>query len=170
MNFGQSINETEVFNKQWSKKHWKTIKQNYSKSKYFNEISDLIQDLYEDNKFQFLSDINIAFIKRINNFLNIDTEIIDDRTLNLDGDKNERLIQICKQLNCNHYVSAPAAKCYMDIDLFHKNGIEVEFITYDGYSEYSQLFGEFNHYVSILDLLFNEGPNSVLYFKRNYQN
>lgn len=169
-NFGQRINETEVFNDKWSTKHLKTLKQNYSKSKYFKEISNLIFDLYEENQSKFLSDINIAFIKRINEYLHIDTEIIDDRSLELNGDKNDRLIQICEQLDCKHYYSAPAAKNYMDIERFDKNNIKVEFMDYKGYPMYKQLYGEFDHYVSILDLLFNQGPNSISLIKRSNKN
>ena len=166
MNFGQQINETEVFNNKWRVKHLKTLKQNYSKATYFNEIADLIFDLYEDNQPTFLSDINTAFIKRINDYLNINTEIIDDRSLEFSGDKNERLIQICQQLDCDHYYAAPASKSYMDLEKFNNNAIKVEFIDYAGYPVYEQLFGEFNHNVTILDLLFNEGPNAKNFFKK----
>ena len=39
------------------------------------------------------------------------------------GDKNERLIQICKQLNCNYYISGPSAKTYIDVKAFNENHI-----------------------------------------------
>jgi hypothetical protein len=34
---------------------------------------------------------------------------------------------------------------------------------YSGYPEYKQLFGEFEHTVSILDLIFNVGNDSSFY-------
>ncbi|MBF4985474.1 WbqC family protein, partial [Nonlabens mediterrranea] len=40
--FGQKINETQVFDKKWAIKHWKTLKQNYSKATYFKEIEELL--------------------------------------------------------------------------------------------------------------------------------
>ena len=167
--FGQKIDETLVSQQFWYKKHWKTIKQNYNKSKYFNEISTLLEPLYSNEVSPYLSEINLSFIKIINNYLGINTEIIRSKDLKFEGNKNERLIQICKQLNCNHYISGPAAKSYMDIELFKSKGISIEFMNYSGYPEYEQLFGDFEQGVSILDLLFNEGKNAVNFMK-NFNN
>ena len=36
---------------------------------------------------------------------------------------------------------------------------------YSGYPEYHQLHGDFVHEVSIIDLIFNEGPEAVSYLK-----
>jgi len=48
-------------------------------------------------------------------------------------------------------------------------GVEVRWMTYENYPEYSQLFPPFEHGVSILDLLFNvgqEAPNYMNSFTR----
>lgn len=165
MKFGQKINETEVSQQLWYVKHWKTLKQNYSKAPYFKEIQGILQPLYENAISNNLSEINLAFIMRINEYLGVTTKIIRSKELVFNGNKNERLIQICQHLNCNHYISGPAAKAYMDMQLFESNNISVEFLDYSGYKEYNQMFGGFEHKVSILDLLFNEGPNTINYMK-----
>ena len=46
-----------------------------------------------------------------------------------------------------------------------KNNIEIEWMDYSNYKEYNQLFQPFEHGVSILDLIFNEGPNARSYLK-----
>ena len=38
-------------------------------------------------------------------------------------------------------------------------------MNYDGYPEYQQLHGGFEHAVSVLDLLFNTGPDALRYLK-----
>ena len=77
---------------------------------------------------------------------------------NLDEDcKTQKLVSICKQANANIYYSGPAAKNYMDIDLFEKENIEVRYFDYSNYKEYNQLHDKFEHGVTILDLLLNEG-------------
>ncbi len=165
LNFGQKINETQVNYSKWYKKHWKTLVQNYSKAKYFKEIEELLYPLYSKEISNNLTEINMAFIRQINEYLGISTKIIRSKDLVFEGDKNEKLVQICKQLNCSHYISGPAAKTYMDMQLFKHNNITVEFLDYSGYKEYGQMFGDFEHYVSILDLLFNEGENAINYMK-----
>lgn len=165
MNFGQKINEAKISQSLWYKKHWKTLKQNYSKATYFGEIEYLLRPLYEEYISDNLSEVNLRFIEKINEYLGITTEIVRSKDLVFGGDKNGKLIQISQQLQCNHYISGPAAKDYIDIKLFEDKDIKVEFIDYSGYKQYNQLFGKFEHGVSILDLLFNEGVNSKSYLK-----
>ena len=63
------------------------------------------------------------------------------------------------------YLSGPSAQVYINVDLFKSNGIKVEFMNYSNYKEYQQLWGKFEHKVSIIDLLFNCGPDSRNFLK-----
>lgn len=161
----QKINETFVSQSNWNKKHWNSITCNYSKAPFFEQFEDDFKQLYIQIQTQNLSEINQIFIKKINEILNIRTEIVDSRDLKLVGDKNERLIDAVKKLNGTHYISGPAAKSYIDLNKFGTELIQVEWVDYNGYPEYSQLFGAFKHNVSILDLIFNEGSNATNFLK-----
>ena len=97
--------------------------------------------------------------------MKIETDIIDSTALNLVGDKNERLIDAVKKLNGTHYISGPSAKSYLDVNKFESESIQVEWVDYNGYPEYSQLYGEFKHNVSMLDVIFNEGSNANKFLK-----
>ena len=163
----QKINETFVSTTNWNKKHWNSILCNYSKSPYFKTYGTVIKELYESLETKNLSEINVFFIKGINRILGIETEIIDSRTLNLSGDKNNRLIEAVKNLNGTHYISGPAAKSYLKTDSFESESIKVEWMDYSFYPEYPQLFGGFNHNVSILDLIFNVGPDAIKFLKKS---
>lgn len=165
--FGQKINETEALNQLWKKKHWKTIKQNYSKAKFFEEVGNILEPLYlnEEMLSVNLSEINVAFIKAINKYLGIKSELILSKNIELIGDRNQRIVNICKELNITDYISGPAAMEYMDMESFDKAGIKVEFLDYSGYAKYDQLFDDFVHQVSIIDLLFNKGKGAVNYMK-----
>ena len=77
----------------------------------------------------------------------------------------ERLIDACKKLGTNKYISGPAAKSYINEVLFNENNIEIEWMDYSNYKEYNQLFPPFEHGVSILDLIFNEGSNARSFLK-----
>ena len=163
--FFQKINETQVSEKNWGNKHWKTIATNYSNAPYFKEYKDVFENLYKDDTFCNITDININFIKTINSILGINTKITDSREFEIIDGKTERLIDICKKCNATDYYSGPAAKDYMDEGLFKNNNINVHYFDYSNYSVYPQLFGDFSHFVTILDLIFNTGEKAKNYMK-----
>jgi hypothetical protein len=79
--------------------------------------------------------------------------------------KTEKLVDLCKQVGATEYISGPAAKTYIDEELFRSESIRLSYIDYSGYPEYQQLFPPFEHGVSIIDLIFNEGQNARKYLK-----
>lgn len=163
--FLQKINETQVSEKNWGEKHWKTIVANYSKAPYFKNYKDIFESLYKDESLDNVTSINVSFIKAINSILGIKTKITDSREFVLAEGKTERLVDICKKCNATEYYTGPAAKDYMDEQLFLDENVNIHYFDYSNYKEYPQLFGEFSHYVSILDLIFNTGENAKNYMK-----
>jgi hypothetical protein len=151
----QKINETKVSDKKWAIKHWKQIKQNYSKAKYFIKYKDIFEELYLTCDEEYLSQINYKFIAVINEILEIKTKIRFSSEFELVGDQTEKLINICKQCNAHIYISGPAAKSYFDEQLANKENILVEWMNYENYKEYEQLYPPFEHGVTILDLILN---------------
>lgn len=156
----QRIDETFVSSTNWNKKHWNALVANYSKTPYFQEFSIRFKQLYERSELINLSEINKAFIDVVVDLLGINTLLVDSKTLNLTGDKNERLLQAVQKVGGTHYVSGPAASAYLNQKMFNDNQIIVSFMNYEGYQMYPQLHPPFEHGVSILDLLFNNGPTS----------
>ena len=161
----QKIQDTKITNLKWNVKHWRSLLQNYSKSKYFNEYKDVFESLYLDSIEEYLSKINYNFIVSICQILEIETKIRWSSEFQLIEGQTEKLLSICQQADATTYLSGPAAKEYFDLSLAQQMGIEVEWMDYSGYSEYSQLNPPFEHGVSILDLIFNEGPNAKKFMK-----
>lgn len=161
----QKIKETRISEPDWAVKHWNSIIHNYSRAKYFNEYRQVFEKLYLENKEEYLSKVNYNFIKSICEILGIKTKMMWSDEFNLLEEKTERLVDICKSLGATDYYSGPAAKAYMNEELFEKENIRVHYFDYSGYPEYEQLHGEFTHAVSIIDLIFNEGPNSTKFMK-----
>jgi hypothetical protein len=156
-----------VWDKKWNIKHWKNIVVNYSKAQYCKEYKDYFEELYLELKDQYLWEIDLKFIELIAKILEINTKIILSSDLKYDRNltKTERLIAILKELNATIYLSGPSAKSYIDESLFKKENIELEWMDYSGYPEYPQLYPPFVHEVSIIDLIFNTGPNASKYMK-----
>jgi len=161
----QKINETKVSENNWNKKHWNTIFQNYSKAKYFNEYKDFFEELYLNCNSEYLSEINYKFINEICKLLDIKTKIRWSSEFNLKEGKSEKLLGICIDSNADIYISGPSARNYLNEELFLSNDISVEWMDYSSYKEYNQLFPPFEHGVSIVDLIFNEGNNTKKYMK-----
>jgi hypothetical protein len=161
----QKINETKISEKDWAKKHWQTIALNYAKTKYFKEYKDRFEELYLGDNEEYLSQINYKFIMAINDVLGISTKIRWSSEFDLVDGQTERLLGICKDCQADVYISGPAAKDYLDESLFEAENIKVEWMDYSGYSEYAQSYPPFEHGVSILDLIFNEGPHAASFMK-----
>lgn len=163
--YHQKINETQVASPDWAADHWKTICQNYAQAAYFKDYKDRFEQLYGSIQTTDLSHINLLFIKLICRILDISTPIDTSGAYTLVEGKTERLVDLCKQAGADIYYSGPAAKNYIDEALFQQAGIELRYFDYSGYPVYTQLYGEFDHQVSILDLIFNEGPEAGSYMK-----
>lgn len=161
----QKISETKISDKDWGKKHWAMIKQNYSKAPYFKEYKDIFEELYLNCNEEYLSQINYKFILAICKILGITTNIRWSSEFDRIDGQTEKLLGICKDCNADIYLSGASAQDYFDMELAKKENIEVEWMDYGGYKEYHQMFEPFEHGVSILDLIFNEGSNAIMLMK-----
>ena len=161
----QKINETVITQPNWHIQHWKTLAQNYAKAPHFKTYKEQFESLYMNATQTHISEINRYFIDAINPILGIKTVIRDSREFVLADGKSERLLALCQELGASTYLSGPAASDYLDASIFKEAGIQVEWMDYGGYNEYHQLFPPFEHGVSVLDLIFNEGENAQNFMK-----
>ncbi len=163
--YHQKIRETEIEGTDWAETHWKSLAQYYRRADSFKEIADWLEPLYLDSPPDQLSQLNRRFIEAICNYLSIKTVISNSWDYELVDGKTERLASLCAQAGGSEYVSGPAAKDYIEAQEFSKLGIELTWFDYAGYPEYRQLWGDFVHGVTILDLLFNCGKESHRYMR-----
>jgi hypothetical protein len=144
----EKICGVQVSDPKWATKHWTFFK-----------------NLFLTINTHYLCEINHAFIFAINSLLGITTRIRHSSEFTLCGESTERLIDLLKQSGATSYLSGPRAKEYLMEPLFEQEHIALEWMDYEDYPEYNQPFSPFDHYVSIIDLLFNEGPNAAAYMK-----
>ncbi|HMG07571.1 MAG TPA: WbqC family protein [Mucilaginibacter sp.] len=160
------IKDVRTAGSEWRADHWTQIVEAYKKTPYFSFFAPLLQDIYLNEKEINLSLINYRFIILINEILNITTPIRWSMEFDSPKEKTERLVHICKSLDAVEYISGLAAKEYMDILKFEQNNIQVRWADYSNFPVYPQLYPPFEHSVSIIDLIFNEGPNAQAYLKQ----
>ncbi|MCF6333156.1 MAG: WbqC family protein [Draconibacterium sp.] len=170
-NRSQKIYEIQIINSYWQKKHWQSIVHNYSKAKYFRTYKIFFEQLYLEYKWTNLSSFNQFVIKKISReILNINTTIEDSRKYYLKGNGKERVLDLLLKCNAAEYLCGPSAKSYLKEEFLQHEKIKLIWVNYDSYPEYNQLYPPFNHYVSIIDLIFNEGPNARYFMKSFNQN
>lgn len=162
--YHQTIFETEIEGLDWAAVHWKSLQQNYRRTPYFDEISIWLEPLYLQS-YARLSDLNRAFLERICMYLGITTRISNSSEYTLSDGKTERLADLCVQAGATEYISGPAARDYVEAGVFSERGVQLSWFDYSGYPEYPQLWGDFSHNVTILDLLFNCGKEAPNYMK-----
>lgn len=163
--YQQAIRETEIAGTKWMRKHWLALCANYCQTPFFREVSQCIEPCYDCQGYRYLYELNHVLIKAVCSYLGIKTKISRSWDYSLSGGQSEQLADLCTQAGGLEYVSGPRARSYLDQQAFLSRGIKVTWFSYDGYPEYPQLWGEFTHFVTILDLLFNCGKDSFKYMK-----
>jgi hypothetical protein len=150
------INEVQFANTDWKVKHLEAIRRNYRRSEYFASIFPEIEEIYNEYDGMSLSKFNQSVIQRVASKLGIETRFHTAGDFVTDSDPTMRLLEICLNLGASTYVSGPAAKGYMNLNLFDAHGVDIEWFVYSNRG-YRQLWGEFDKAVTVLDPILNNG-------------
>lgn len=154
------INELKVSeNTKWQKKHWNTIRGSYSKSPFFKEHAMFFEALYE-KKWVNLNLLMTEITNYILQELSITSKIIRSSEMDLKYKKSELVFELCNKVGATTYLSGAMGRDYLEIKQFQEHNINVKFQDYN-HPIYRQMHGEFQSYMSIIDLLFNEGKRSL---------
>lgn len=157
------IRDVEIDNtKPWQKKHLKNLQGFYKKAPYYDEITDIFLAIYQ-KKYKFLIDVDIDFIMQVRQYFSLKSEIAFSSDIPSQGSKDEKLLSICRYFNATKYLSGNAAKSYLREKVFESEGITVEWHNYK-HPYFQQLWTKeqgFISYLSIIDLLFNHGIESL---------
>jgi hypothetical protein len=156
----QAIRDTRVDGTAWAQTHWRALQQNYARSGYFAAYEAELRGIYLGTEYTHLSVLNETLLAWCMTQLRVTTDLTSSAGYELASGRSERLLSICLQAGAGVYVSGPAAKSYLDEEMFSAAGVAVEWYEYPEYPEYPQLWGGFEPRVSILDVLFNCGPGA----------
>ena len=163
--YNQKIKDTLIDGDHWAAKHWRALSYNYARAPHFEELAAIFEPVYLQKSHTHLSELNKAFIEKVCAYLDIETTIRDSGEFALIDGKTERLVDLCEKAGASHYVTGPTAKNYIEEQIFFERGITTVWFDYSNYPQYPQLWGEFIHDVTILDLLFNCGLDSSKYMR-----
>lgn len=165
------IRDVKLPSGDWRGRHWRMLETHYGAAPFFAEVSAMLAPFYRDHTHDMLCSFNRALVEALANHIGITTRLrwSWDYTLDVPSSstdpRTEKLVRICQQAGAKEYLSAPAARGYLDEALFARAGIRVVWFDYDGYPDYPQLWKPFEPFVSIVDLLFNCGRDAASYMK-----
>lgn len=155
------IFEVRINNSQnWYKEHCESIRKSYARASYFKKYFKFFEETYNAD-WEYLVDLNIHVIKGVTKQLNIKKDFIKSSDMGIEGKKTDLLVNICKKLNADIYLSPLGSARYIEENnLFKREGIKLEYQHFE-HPIYKQLWGDFIPHMSVIDLLFNEGDKSL---------
>ena len=154
------ITDVEVDStKHWPRKHIKSVRQCYAGAPHLEPYTTELEEVL-NRPWRRLVDLDEATTILLAGWLNVDTALVRSSSLPVAGDRNERLVALCRHFDADCYRSGEAARAYLDVELLAREGIEVEWQNLD-HPVYPQLHGEFVSHLSALDLILNCGPESA---------
>lgn len=159
-----NISDVYIDNSQdWQRRHWRAIYLNYTRAPFFKEYSDFFEDLYK-REWKKLVDLNIYIVKYINQLLGIEKTIYFASRLNIKTAGTQHIIDTCKALKADTYLSGIGGKDYLEEEKFKTHSIKLIYQSFN-HPVYTQLNmkdeKDFIPYLSIIDLIFNHGPDSL---------
>jgi len=157
--FGQKLNEVKIATDiKWQKKHLKSLYANYSRADYFGSYIDFFEEIYRI-PWKNLHDLNVKTMVRIMKMMDINVPFYFSSELKCELTGTHRIINICRTLDADVYLSGISGKGYLDRELFESNNIKLEYQKYVP-GEYKQLWGDFIPNLSVVDLMFNLGDEA----------
>ena len=153
------ILDVEIDNRTpWARKHVESLRQAYARAAHVSDGLPALQAVLE-RPWHRLVDLDIALADVLASALAITTPVVRSSSLGVDGERSERLLRICQQLGATTYFSGAAARTYLDVQLFERHSIRVEWQRFS-HPTYPQQHGEFVSHLSAVDLLLNCGHGS----------
>jgi WbqC-like protein len=157
--FGKSVGDIRIVQNGWQRKHFKSIQLSYQKAPYYHDYIDGLEAVLIGQLFETLSALNLQMLRFLMSCLALKTPIVKASDYAFQGAKSDLVLDMCLQLKADTYIFGAQGRDYADVDKFRAGGVEPRFQDYR-HPVYRQLHGEFLPYMSVIDLLFNEGPRS----------
>jgi hypothetical protein len=155
----QKINEVMICNEgRWPKKYLTSIKNAYQNAPYLKDHLDFIESIFS-SEFNKLIDINLAILRYLMEHLRIHTRIMLLSELGIDATGSRLLIEICKKLKVDSFLSQSPTKKNIDANMFKDTNVKLRFINLP-HPVYPQLWGDFIPNLSVFDLILNCGPKA----------
>jgi hypothetical protein len=157
--YEKRIADVRIVNDGWNRKHVKSIELAYKKAPYFEQYFPPLREILA-TPYELLTDLNTAMLELFLRQLGIAIPIVRATDYALEGTKSDLVLDMCLKLGADRYVFGAQGRNYADVDAFEKAGVRPYFQAYE-HPVYPQLHGTFEPFMSVIDLLYNVGPESL---------
>jgi hypothetical protein len=158
--FAQTLLETQIdSSSNWRTKHLNAIRHNYIKTEFFDLYFPKIETIINKD-WDLLVDLCLELTENLKNWLSISTPTVRSSDLNISEKKGDKILALCRKLKATHYLTGDLAKDYLNESEFLSYNIRLEYHNYK-HPPYLQRYPEFVPYMSVVDLLFNQGEKSL---------
>lgn len=159
--FHQKIQETKINTTlPWARKHWKSLLTNYGKAPYFSGYADFFEDAYTRKSWENFADLSEYMIYHLMEFLHIKKPVKKASELGAEGKGDELILDMCRRVGADTYLHGKHGKDYVDEEKFKVAGIKSLHQEFE-HPFYHQRFYPFIPNLSVVDLLFNHGEESL---------
>lgn len=157
---GQLIADVETNAREnWQARHLKSVQQAYSKALHFGGMYEHVASHYRGDV-EHLAAFNVGLITKIARVMGYQGELVLASSLGAPGESTELLVAICESVGAKEYVAGPGGRRYLNERLFRDAAIRLSVCEYVPVP-YRQMHGTaFVENLSVIDLMFNEGPAS----------
>jgi hypothetical protein len=147
-------------------KRWKTVYTAYAKAPYFRQYADIVEE-YFTSKDPILINRNLGFIATVCDVLNIKTQTVLSSSFENSSKSTQLLIDLLGNVGADSYICGGGADGYQQDHLFEKKGISLHYNTFEHPIYQQQKASIFVPGLSIIDALFNVGPEELKGLLRN---
>ena len=156
----KNVSTISIVQDGWLKKHVRAIELNYRRAPFFDQYFEPLADLMTKSSRGDLGTLNLALLTYVNRELGISTPIVKASDYTFTGTKSDLVLNMCEVLGATTYIFGKQGEDYADRGSFDNARIRLHFQDYR-HPEYSQINGPFQPFMSVIDLLFNKGPQSL---------
>ncbi len=150
-------------NSGWRKRHWRSLQTWYGRAEFFRDYAGFFEAVYS-RRWERLIDLNVCIIRFFLKVFGIRAAVYFESELNIHAGRTDRIIQICRRLGADTYLSGTGGKNYLEERRFNEAGIRLQYqdFIHPCYKQrYTEKDGLFFPNMSSLDLLFNKGGASI---------
>ena len=156
------LTDVKIHNsRNWARRQWNLIQENYRSAPYFGDYGPELEEILCGSIWKKLLPLNYVTTEWILKCLDLKPRIFFSSSVDLGNtQKNERIVRICKRLGADAWLANSVCRGYVEPDIYEREGIRVIYQDYI-HPEYPQVFSPFISHLSVIDLLFNCGPESL---------
>ena len=159
--FPQLMNTVEINDiERWQHRQRQALLSNYRRAPFWATLEGFFEEIFSGD-WRTISELNVFVVTRLAQILGIETPLHMASNLpSFPEHPDQRLAAITRYFGADTYLAGAGGHDYMDLKTYEEAGVRVIFQEYR-HPTYTQRFGDFEPYLSVIDLILNHGPDSL---------